>query len=48
MISEVVADGNETIEFDEFLNLMAKKMKVSYVLSFPLSSLLLCTPIPKF
>lgn len=28
MISEVDADGNGTIEFDEFLNLMAKKMKV--------------------
>ncbi|XP_061339004.1 calmodulin-2/4-like isoform X1 [Gastrolobium bilobum] len=27
MISEVDADGNGTIEFDEFLNLMAKKMK---------------------
>lgn len=28
MISEVDADGNGTIEFVEFLNLMAKKMKV--------------------
>lgn len=28
MISEVDADGNGTIEFAEFLNLMAKKMKV--------------------
>ncbi|KAL8105032.1 hypothetical protein AgCh_028991 [Apium graveolens] len=27
MISEVDADGNGTIEFVEFLNLMAKKMK---------------------
>ncbi|XP_022722726.1 calmodulin-like protein 8 isoform X2 [Durio zibethinus] len=27
MISEVDADGNGTIEFAEFLNLMAKKMK---------------------
>nr|AAA92677.1 calmodulin-like protein [Pisum sativum] len=27
MISEVDADGNGTIEFDEFLNLMARKMK---------------------
>lgn len=29
MISEVDADGNGTIEFAEFLNLMAKKMKVT-------------------
>lgn len=29
MINEVDADGNGTIEFVEFLNLMAKKMKVS-------------------
>lgn len=28
MISEVDADGNGTIEFDEFLNLMARKIKV--------------------
>lgn len=28
MISEVDEDKNGTIEFDEFLNLMAKKMKV--------------------
>lgn len=28
MIKEVDADGNGTIEFGEFLNLMAKKMKV--------------------
>lgn len=28
MISEVDADGNGTIEFAEFLNLMANKMKV--------------------
>lgn len=28
MISEVDADGNGTIEFAEFLNLMAKKIKV--------------------
>ena len=27
MISEVDADGNGTIEFAEFLNLIAKKMK---------------------
>jgi hypothetical protein len=36
MISEVDADGNGTIEFDEFLNLMARKMKVilTYIFSF--------------
>lgn len=28
MISEVDVDGNGTIEFTEFLNLMARKMKV--------------------
>jgi calcium-binding protein CML len=28
MIKEVDADGNGTIEFGEFLNLMARKMKV--------------------
>lgn len=28
MINEVDADGNGTIEFSEFLNLMAKKMQV--------------------
>lgn len=28
MISEVDVDGNGTIEFGEFLNLMARKMKV--------------------
>ena len=31
MISEVDADGNGTIEFAEFLNLMAKKMKVKRI-----------------
>lgn len=36
MINEVDADGNGTIEFVEFLNLMAKKMKVSnYALILP-------------
>jgi Ca2+-binding EF-hand superfamily protein len=29
MINEVDADGNGTIDFPEFLSLMAKKMKVS-------------------
>lgn len=28
MINEVDADGNGTIDFPEFLNLMARKMKV--------------------
>lgn len=30
MINEVDADQNGTIDFPEFLNLMARKMKVSY------------------
>lgn len=29
MINEVDADGNGTIDFPEFLNLMARKMKVN-------------------
>ena len=33
MISEVDADGNGTIEFAEFLNLMAKKIKVQKLMS---------------
>ena len=31
MINEVDADGNGTIDFPEFLNLMARKMKVTWV-----------------
>lgn len=31
MINEVDADGNGTIDFPEFLNLMARKMKVSTI-----------------
>ena len=30
MINEVDADGNGTIDFPEFLNLMARKMKVQW------------------
>lgn len=30
MINEVDVDGSGTIEFGEFLNLMARKMKVNY------------------
>ena len=30
MINEVDADGNGTIDFPEFLNLMARKMKVRF------------------
>ena len=41
MISEVDADGNGTIEFDEFLSLIAKKVKVNYVPYFIFHSLLL-------
>ena len=34
MINEVDCDGNGTIDFDEFLNIMARKMKViSYLQS---------------
>ena len=33
MISEVDADGNGTIEFAEFLNLMAKKIQVQKLMS---------------
>lgn len=34
MIGEVDADGNGTINFDEFLNIMASKMKVSKTMLF--------------
>lgn len=34
MINEVDADQNGTIDFPEFLNLMARKMKVSFVLLY--------------
>lgn len=40
MISEVDVDGNGTIEFSEFLNLMAKKMKVSKNNNIPYSPLI--------
>lgn len=33
MINEVDADGNGTIDFPEFLNLMARKMKVQFVVN---------------
>ena len=35
MINEVDADGNGTIDFPEFLNLMARKMKVRLRLPEP-------------
>ena len=35
MINEVDADGNGTIDFPEFLNLMARKMKVRLRLPDP-------------
>lgn len=34
MINEVDADGNGTIDFPEFLNLMARKMKVGLLFCF--------------
>jgi len=37
MINEVDADGNGTIDFPEFLNLMARKMKV-YTLELSLKT----------
>ena len=37
MINEVDADGNGTIDFPEFLNLMARKMKVRWPTRFALS-----------
>ena len=47
MINEVDADGNGTIDFPEFLNLMARKMKVIFAILEPmtcfLSSLLAMT-----
>ena len=54
MINEVDVDGNGTIDFPEFLTLMARKMKVrripfSRVLSpclVPLYCLLLCQRVP--
>lgn len=49
MISEVDADGNGTIEFDEFLNLMARKMKViTYFPSILLIIYLFILSISKF
>lgn len=30
MIGEVDADGNGTIDFEDFLNIMARKMKVTH------------------
>ena len=31
MISEVDVEGNGTIDFEEFLNIMARKMKVNHL-----------------
>lgn len=44
MINEVDADQNGTIDFSEFLNLMARKMKVSSILCQSISSCLLYRP----
>lgn len=43
MVNEVDADGNGTIDFPEFLNLMAKKMKVQLLASCPSSLEVLCS-----
>lgn len=34
MISEVEFDGNGTIDFDEFLSIIGRKMKVNLCISF--------------
>ncbi len=51
MMNEVDVDGNGTIEFGEFLNLMARKMKVKYQrnkkLLFSVLSLLSFFPLKK-
>lgn len=44
MINEVDADGNGTIDFPEFLNLMARKMKVGHAQSGDLSGALSLAP----
>lgn len=36
MMNEVDVDGNGTIEFNEFINLMARKMKVRLLINFEL------------
>lgn len=38
MINEVDTDGNGTIEFGEFLNLMARKMKVMHMWCYQLDN----------
>lgn len=45
MINEVDADGNGTIDFPEFLNLMARKMKVRYRCPAPFPSLGMRPPL---
>jgi hypothetical protein len=51
MINEVDADGNGTIDFPEFLMLMARKMKVGLT-GFPMQyltqckRLMICVPAP--
>ena len=44
MINEVDADGNGTIDFPEFLNLMARKMKVVSAILEPMTCFLSLLP----
>ena len=44
MINEVDADGNGTIDFPEFLNLMARKMKVQVAVNTDRIQNRLCLP----
>lgn len=34
MINEVDSDGSGTIHFDDFLNIMARKLKVNFLVTF--------------
>ena len=47
MINEVDADGNGTIDFPEFLNLMARKMKVQLAVNTDRIQNYLCLHVAK-